>query len=119
MTPVPISSMLEPSWAKMKKTEESRLQMLGNWHSSSDPWADIRRAHPRQCAFRPTVHRNIILVAEKEDADDPEGMSLVRLKWDGNTDGVEDASPALMPEVEILGKMSAGKALEEADRAAQ
>ncbi|KAI4655827.1 hypothetical protein J4E93_000542 [Alternaria ventricosa] len=116
---VPISSMLEPSWAKMKKTDESRLQMLGNWHSSSDPWADIRRAHPRQCAFRPTVHRNIILVAEKEDADDPEGMSLVRLKWDGNTDGVEDASPALMPEVEILGKMSAGKALEEADRAAQ
>jgi len=46
-------------------------------------------------------------------------MALVRLKWDGNTDGVESASPPLMPEVENLGKMSAGKALEEADRAAQ
>jgi hypothetical protein len=111
--------MLEPSWSKMKNPGDSRFQMLGNFHSSSNPWADIRRAHPRQCAFRPTVHRNIILVAEKEDANGPEGMALVRLKWDGNTDGIKSASPALMPEVEILGKMSADKALEEADQAAQ
>ena len=110
--------MLEPSWLKMRPGD-SRFQMLGNFCSSSDPWADIRAALPQQCVFRPTIHRTLILVAEQENANGPEGMTLVRLKWDGNTKAVEDASPALMPEVEIVAKVSAERALEEADRAGQ
>jgi hypothetical protein len=49
---VPISSMLEPRWLNMK-AGQSRFQMLGNFYSSNDPWAEIRMVHPRQCAIRP------------------------------------------------------------------
>ncbi|KAF7682225.1 hypothetical protein GT037_001201 [Alternaria burnsii] len=115
---VPINSMLEPSWLNMR-SGDSRFQMLGNFYSSNKPWEDIRAAHPQQCVFRPSVHRTLILVAEHDDANRPEGMTLARLKWDGDIEVVEDASPLLMPEVEIVAKVSAEKALEEADRAAQ
>lgn len=53
--------------------------MLGNWYSSTDPWEDICREHPRQSAFRPRVNRTIVLVAEKEDADEEDGVAIVRL----------------------------------------
>jgi hypothetical protein len=46
-------------------------------------------------------------------------MTLARLKWDGNIEAVENATPSLMPEIEIVAKVSAGTALEQADRAAQ
>ncbi|KAL1800740.1 hypothetical protein ACET3X_001082 [Alternaria dauci] len=114
---VPINSMLEQSWLKMRPGD-SRFQMLGNFYSSSNPWNDIRAAHLQQCVSRPTIHRTLILVAEHDDANGPEGMTLARLKWDGDVKAVENASPALMPEVEIVAKVSAEKALEEADRAA-
>ncbi|KAB2105988.1 hypothetical protein AG0111_0g6212 [Alternaria gaisen] len=115
---VPINSMLEPSWLNTK-SGDSRFQMLGNFYSSKNPWDDIRVVHPQQCVFRPSVHRNLILVAEHDDANRPEGMTLARLKWDGDIETVEDAIPLLMPEVEIVAKVSAEMALEEADRAAQ
>ncbi|CAN9132046.1 unnamed protein product [Alternaria alternata] len=115
---VPINSMLEPSWLNMR-SGDSRFQMLGNFYSSNNPWDEIRVAHPQQCVFRPSVHRTLILVAEHDDANGPEGMTLARLKWDGNIEAVENASPSLMPEIEIVAKVSAGTALKEADRAAQ
>lgn len=71
--------MLDPEWLE-KTPEQCRFQMLGNWFSSDDPWDDICREHPRQCAFRPRVHRTIVLVAEKEDANQEDGVAVVRLE---------------------------------------
>nr|POE94777.1 hypothetical protein CFP56_17014 [Quercus suber] len=115
---VPINSMLEPDWLKMKPGQ-SRFQMLGNYHSSSDAWSEIRTAHPRQCAVRPAVHRTLILVVQQENANEAEAISLVRLEWDGDTSNVEGASPAVKPEVAILRKFKAQDALQEIDSAAQ
>ncbi|KAF2128713.1 hypothetical protein P153DRAFT_404995 [Dothidotthia symphoricarpi CBS 119687] len=98
-----IESMLDPEWLE-RKPGQSRFQMLGNFYSSTDPWTEIRASHPRQCVFRPNIHRTLILVAEQEDANQSEGVTIVRLDWDGDTNGVEDANPALKPEIEILFK---------------
>ena len=92
--------MLDPEWLD-KTPEQCRFQMLGNWFSSADPWADICREHPRQAAFRPRVHRSIVLVAEKEDADQEEGVAIVRLE--------SNRAPV------VLARVRAGAAIAEAD----
>ncbi|KAK5158586.1 hypothetical protein LTS14_003606, partial [Recurvomyces mirabilis] len=107
---VPISEMLEPDWLKMKPSA-SRFQLLGNYNKSSDPWSEIREAHPLNCVARPKAHRTLILVAQQETADQADAMVVVRLKWDGDTSVIdEDADPpenesqALKPEIEVLRK---------------
>ncbi|KAI8931073.1 hypothetical protein NX059_012084 [Plenodomus lindquistii] len=111
---VPINSKLEPKWLKMK-AGESRFQMLGNFSSMDDPWSEIRTAHSQQCVFRPEIHRTLIAVAEKEDANQADGIALVRLSWDGDVTGVEEADPPLEPEFEIIAKVSAAEALHKLD----
>ncbi|KAH9822818.1 amino acid permease protein [Teratosphaeria destructans] len=111
---VPINSMLEPGWLN-QAPGKSRFQMLGNFYSSQDPWSEIRTAHPRQCVVRPHIHRTLILVAKEEDANQDGAMALARLKWDGDTSGVEDASPPLKPEIEVLKSVRASEALREVD----
>jgi hypothetical protein len=59
----------------------------------------------------------LIIVAEKENASQPDGVTLVRLKWNGDTTGIEDRSPPLKPDVEIISGSSAGQALWELDQA--
>ena len=60
--------------------DECKFRMLGTWHASQDPWADTSREHPRQAASRPRIHRQIVLVAEKERADERNGIAIVRLE---------------------------------------
>lgn len=79
--------------------------MLGNYYASNDPWADISREHPPQSALRPRIHRTIVLVAEKEDADEPDGIAVVRLE--------SHRRP------KVLARVSAGTAIEEADAIVQ
>ncbi|KAJ8113409.1 hypothetical protein OPT61_g4457 [Boeremia exigua] len=97
---VPINRMLDPDWLD-KNPDQCRFQMLGNYHASSDPWMDIRREHPRQSACRPSVHRTIVLVAEKEDADQEGGIAIVRLE--------SNRAP------KVLARVRAGAAVAEAD----
>lgn len=96
--------MLDPEFVD-KTPEQCRFQMLGNWFSSTDPWMDICREHPRQAAIRPRVHRTIVLVAEKEDADQEDGMAVVKLQ--------PNQTPV------VLARVSAGPAIREADFWAQ
>lgn len=101
---VPINRMLDPMWLD-KTPDECRFQMLGNYYTSEDPWADIRREHPGQAAYRPRVHRSIVLVVEKEDADQEDGVAIVRLR--------ADRAPR------ILARVSARAAITEADALSQ
>lgn len=55
---------------------------LGDCHTAADPWAEIAANQPRHAAFRPRIHRQIVLVADKEDADAPDGIAIVRLEPD-------------------------------------
>lgn len=111
--------MLEPQWVQLKPSE-SRFQMLGNYSPVSDPWRQIRSSHPRKCTFRPEIHRTLILVAEHEDANRAEGMSVVHLKWDGNVSALdEETSSEVMPECEVLRKVPASGALQALDEAAR
>jgi hypothetical protein len=71
--------MLDSAWFD-KTLEQCRFQMRGSWFSLADPWADVCREHPRQAVFRPRVHRSIVLVAEREDADREDGVAVVRLE---------------------------------------
>ncbi|KAH6633200.1 hypothetical protein C7974DRAFT_167381 [Boeremia exigua] len=97
---VPINRMLDPMWLD-KTPEQCRFQMLGNYHASQDPWTDIWKEHPHQAGNRPRVRRSIVLVAEKEDANEEDGVAIVRLK--------ADRPP------KVLARVSAGKAIVEAD----
>jgi hypothetical protein len=54
--------------------------MQGNRHTSNDPWAEISMQHPQQAALRPRIHRQIVLVAEKKDAAEPNGIAIARLE---------------------------------------
>lgn len=75
--------------------------MLGNYHASEDPWDDICMNHPGQASNRPRVNRSIVLVAEKEDADQEDGVAIVRLQ--------SNRPP------KILARVSAGEAIAKAD----
>ncbi|KAJ4989754.1 hypothetical protein SVAN01_04784 [Stagonosporopsis vannaccii] len=97
---LPINHMLDPLWLD-KTPDQCRFQMLGNYHSSEDPWADICREHPQHASCRPRVSRRIILVAEKENADEDDGVAIVRLK--------SDRPP------KVLARVSAGEAVAKAD----
>lgn len=111
--------MLEPNWLQMK-AGQSRFQMLGNYFSSADPWLDIRQRHPRNCLAHHQVHRNLVLVAEHEDANSPEGTTIVHLRWNGDLSSVSrDANPGVILESEILKRVRASEALQEMDRIAQ
>lgn len=100
ITAVPINQMLDPLWLD-RHPDECRFQMLGNWHASNDPWAEICRQHPQQAALRPRIHRQIVLVAENEDANDPNGIIIARLE--------SERKP------KVLARVSAGTAIAEAD----
>ena len=101
---VPINQIMDPLWLD-RHPDEGRFQMLGNWHTSNDPWAELRRQHPRQAALRPQIHRQIVLVAEKEDGNDPNGITIARLESG--------------QEPEVLARVSAGAAVAEADAIAK
>ena len=85
----------------------------------TDPWKEIRQAHPRQCALRPNVHRTLVLAAEREDAKQPGAMTIAHLKWDGDVSQVQDAGPYATPELEVVKRVAAGDALQELEVAAQ
>jgi hypothetical protein len=54
--------------------------MLGNFHTSDEPWEEISREHPGHAALRLRIHRQIVLVVEKEDPNAPDGIAVVRLE---------------------------------------
>lgn len=113
LTAVPINTMLERSWLEMQPAQ-CGFVMLGNFQPHPNPWPAICREHPRQCAARPRLHRTIVLVAEKEDANQSDGIAIVRLLWDGDTRSIDEQTP--QPECEVLTRLSAGEAIREADR---
>lgn len=92
--------MLDSEWLE-SRPDERRIQMLGTWHVSNDLWTEISRQRPQQAALRPQINRQIMLVAEKEYANHPDGVVIVHVR--------SDEKP------EVLGRVSAGAEVVEAD----
>ena len=70
--------------------------------------------HPCYCIDRPNVHRQLIAVVEKEDANAANGVAIVRLDWDGSVEGLDDdSSREIKPQATVIKKVSAGEALSE------
>lgn len=76
---VPIGKISDQEWLD-RHPDGCRSQMQGNRHTSNDPWAEISMQHPQQAALRPRIHRQIVLVAEKKDATEPNGIAIARLE---------------------------------------
>lgn len=115
--------MLEPNWTSLPRGR-SRFWHRGNFfnRTHNGMLEQVRREHPCTCLVNEDIHRRLLLVAEKENADDEEGMAVYRL--DGDLSGFEyDESTyegstrdegrvrAIMPGIELLEKVRAGEAL--------
>ncbi len=88
--------------------------MLGNYTGLPQPWDDISTMHPRFCLDRPDVHRQLIAVVEKQDADNANGVAIARLEWDGSVEALDDdSSGEVKPQANVLKRLRASKALSE------
>lgn len=116
--------MLETDWID-KKHGESRFWFRG---IAGDELSEVRRDLPFTCLLDESIHRQLVLVAEKEDANDHDGVALCRLLWDGDLAGYSydgsthasherdrAAARKIMPEIEVVEKLSANEALAKLD----
>ena len=88
--------------------------MLGNYTPLTQPWDEIRTTHPRFCLDRPDVHRQLIAVVEKQDANTADGVAIVMLEWDGTVETLDDnSSREVKPQATVIKKVGAGEALSE------
>ena len=88
--------------------------MLGNYTPLTQPWDEIRTMHPRFCLDRPDVHRQLIAVVEKQDANTADGVAIVMLEWDGTVETLDDnSSREVKPQATVIKKVGAGEALSE------
>jgi hypothetical protein len=122
--------MLEPDWSYMNPGE-SRFSFWQSYARDPSPWTQIRRNHPRACLTSDRIHRKLLLVAEKEDADSEGGLAIYHANWDGDLSafssdsetnaviGDKDQLMAIQPEVEFVQHVRASRALQELDALAQ
>ncbi|KAG9660984.1 hypothetical protein KCU81_g9903, partial [Aureobasidium melanogenum] len=122
--PLRFISILEPGWARLPQ-DERRFVQPANVERFDDPWSEIRSLFPRICQVNKAVHRMILLVAEKEDVDADQGMSIHRVLWDAekelsnvpnNSDQTQQqAVRAIMPELKFLEWTRTSEALKRLD----
>ncbi|CAD0100763.1 unnamed protein product, partial [Aureobasidium mustum] len=122
--PLQFVSILQPGWARLPQ-DQRRFNRPADVERFNDPWSEIRSLFPRICQVNKTVQRQILLVAEKEDIDADEGMSIHRVLWDAekelsnvpnNSDQTKQrAVRAIMPELEFLEWTRASAALKRLD----
>lgn len=91
--------------------------MLANVSNMGDHRAGIRELHPESCQDKPQVHRTLVLVANRPEADEEDEMSVVRFSWDGEVDGLSTGQlRAIKPEMTVLGNVRASNALQQLDK---
>ncbi len=80
-----IRGLLEPDW--LRKAPKTHLcEGVGSYTDYPDPWEQLIKHHPWNCRRNPRLHRQWLVCAHAKDPK-KEGVLLVHIDWDGNTDG--------------------------------
>ena len=126
-----MEEMLEPD-SLYYNEGESRFELGALYTKETDPLTKIRRKFPWTCLTSERIHRNLLLVAEKEDANSEKGMAICIAKWDGDlsnfaydteidklVEGDMDQLMAIQPEIEFVQHVRASQALQRLDDLAE